>query len=368
MNITVAKKDLLPALARVQGVTKNKSPQAILQCAMLSSTDKGLRVSGTDLLISTSSEVEAITKTRGAIGINARTLLDRVKSLPDGPITIETNDKQAVIKSSGARKHTVPFLSGDDFPSVPMTPGDAVTQSIPAAMLAGALTRIVHAISLDEGRTHLHAAQLQWEGDTLRIDATDGHRLAKLTVAMPGRSNSLPSMLLSRNTVEEARRMLGDAGTKDCVLAVDNETVFLEVAGITLSAKLVNAQFPPTDQVIPKNCAHYISVPRAAMIESLRAIGQSSDAVKGDVTLSFRNGKVRISSESATGGASEDELDVECSATFRFAVRASYLVDSLESVDTEMVEFGAGSELDPVVVRSPGASDGFLGVVMPMRI
>src|SRR5689334_20100503 len=95
MHVVVSKKELLRVLARCQGVADKKSTMPILGNVLLEAVDSGLRLAATDLYLAVSGRIDAVVQRKGSVALGARDLLERVKMMPEGEITIDVGDGAA---------------------------------------------------------------------------------------------------------------------------------------------------------------------------------------------------------------------------------------------------------------------------------
>jgi DNA polymerase-3 subunit beta len=101
-----------------------------------------------------------------------------------------------------------------------------------------------------------------------------------------------------------------DAGAK-LTLVQSGPNVFFTLGGFHFSVKLVDAQFPPYDQVIPETSSRAVRAPRAAVCDALRAVKLAASDRTGGVKLTLNQGKLRFESESPESGEGFDEVDVD---------------------------------------------------------
>ncbi len=378
MELSVAKKDLLRLLSRLQGVADRKNPQPVLSNVLFSPDGaNGLRISATDLYLSMSGRIPAEVTRNGNVAIPAKEIFERVKLMPDGPVLISSNESASTtVKASGsARRFTLRSLPGTDFPPLPTPAEGAPTLALDVAVLRELIEKTHFSISTDETRAHLNSALFEWDGDIVRMVSTDGHRLSKVELKVTGRQASA-TMLIPLKAISELRRLCDDAGGESAKdgekpqlqITQSGSSAFFSAPNMVFSVKLVEAQFPPYAQVIPKTNDKTIRVPRAAFADALKAVSIASSERTGGVRLEIDSGVMRITSESAETGNAFDEIPVEYTGSMvRIGVNSKYFLDILSALDEEEVLLLLSGELDPCVLRPVGPRE-FLAVVMPMRI
>ena len=381
MELTLAKKDLVKLLSRMQGVAERKSTMPILANVLLAvEGPNALRVAATDLYLSIAAKMSAEISKGGSVAVSAKDLLERVKMMPEGPIFMATQDNAAMtLKAQGtARRYTLRGMPGDDFPPIPLPAEGAPTLALDVAVLAKLIAKTHYSISTDETRAHLNSALFEWDGDLVRMVTTDGHRLSKMEVRVTGRQASA-TMLIPLKAIQELRRLCDeaaadtgkdakDASKAEIQITQSGSSAFFQTGGTTFSVKLVDAQFPPYSQVIPQSSDKKVHVPRGAFSDALRAVSIAASERTGGVKLALTKGKMRISSESPDTGDGSDEVPIDYAGeSITIGFNARYFLDVLGGLEGDEVILGLSGELDPAVIR-PASDEQFLAVIMPMRI
>lgn len=376
MDLVIPKKDLLRLVARCQGVADKKSAMPALANVLLAAEGNTLRVAATDLYLSVSGQTHAEIATSGSVAVPAKDLLERVKAMPDGPVQIiATEGAQTTLKAVGSpRRYTLHGIPGGEFPQLPKPAPDAPSLSLPAELLSLLIARTHFSISTDETRPHVNSGLFEWVGDRVRLVSTDGHRLSKMEATVAG-SSATATMLIPLKAIVELRRLADEAkGEKDGPLVTITQSgpnAFFTIAGMSFSVKLVDAQFPPYQQVIPQLSDRSVRAPRTPFSEALRAVSLAASDRTGGVKLSVAPGTLRITSESPESGNGFDELSVDYNGPeVTIGFNAKYFLDVLAAIDEEEIVLGISGELDPAVLRpATEASDqSYVAVIMPMRI
>jgi DNA polymerase-3 subunit beta len=379
MHVVVAKKDLLRVLARCQGVADKKSTMPVLGNVLLevSGTDQ-VRLAATDLYLAVSGKIPAKVESGGAIAIGARDLFERVKMMPEGQISIVTSGGAATtIRAVGAsRRFTLHGIPGEEFPSLPQPDETIAPLTIPISTVSALIAGTYFSISTDETRLHLNSALFEWDGDRVRMVTTDGHRLSKMDALLPGKHASatmlipLKGVLELKRLCDEASEDKSDASSGDIRISQSGPNAFFQLAGFQFSVKLVDAQFPPYQQVIPDHSEQKVRAPRAAVADALRAVSVAASDRTGGIKLTLAGGKMRFESENPDSGEGFDEVNVDYNGPeLTVGFNARYFLDVLSAVDAEEIELSVSGELDPAVVRpATETTTSYLSVIMPMRI
>ena len=255
MEVTLPKKDLLRLFGRTQGVADKKSTMPILSNALVVARDGRLRAAATDLFMAVTSSLPVVAQRDGTIALPAKDLVERLKAMPEGPVSLSvTEGSTVIIRAVGAkREFRLRGMPGDDFPTLPQPDASAAELNVPATVLADLIARTSFSISPDETRPHLNSALLEWEGTVARMVTTDGHRLSKYEVDVPG-ADAKFALLIPGKGIAELRRLCDElraekASEATIRLLRGGPNVFFSFSrpgeDSTLAIKLVDAQFPP---------------------------------------------------------------------------------------------------------------------------
>ena len=174
-------------------------------------------------------------------------------------------------------------------------------------------------------------------------------------------------MLIPRKGVIELRRAI-ETREAPAAIGIHDGNFVLKADDVGISVKLIDGQFPPYDQVIPKDNERAVVVSRLGLLDALKRVAlMSSDKTFG-VRLGLEKGKIRVESDNPDLGAAKEEIDVSYKGTaVQIGFNARYFIDLLTEIETPEVRVELSGELDPAVVRPADGAD-YVCVVMPMRL
>lgn len=381
MELTITKHSLSAALSRTSGIADRKSSMQVLSNVLIDATEEqdSVRIAATDLNSSAFGFFPAIIKEPGIVTVSAKTLYDVVKSMPEGSIVIRTEGDQVHLVS-GRASFKLLGLPADDFPRLPEAT-EAEFFEIDTAYLSKMIEQTSFSISTDETRSHINGALFQGDGKNLRMVTTDGHRLSKVEFRIEEAGFYNFSMVIPNKGIFEIRKLVED-GLGVVSLAVHDGSVFLKrqieiekeqegadaiTAEFTLVSKLIEAEFPPYDQVIPTSNERVVVVPRQPFMEALKRVSVvSTDRTLG-VKLQISEGSLVIETNNPSVGEGSEQVDVAYEGEdLVIGFNARYFIDAVSVLGDEEVRLELSGSLDPAIVKD--TEDTFIGVIMPMRI
>ena len=376
MELKIGVAELAKALGRSQGIVEKKSTMPILSHVLLEAK-KGteLVVSATDLDLAVSSEHACEVLKEGAVAVSARHLYEIVRALPEQTVTLRKAQNNYLEIRSGPSEFRIVGLPAEDFPALPKFDKVPFADVDPAVLLE-MIERTSFAVSTDETRYNLNGVYFEPTGETLRLVATDGHRLSlverDLGVGFAGLKRGV---ILPKKGLQELRKLLAEAAESgeekpDAKLGfVENSAIFRR-PGVVLVMRLIEGLFPDYKQVIPKAGEKQVRVSRTGFLDTLRRISLLSSDKAHAVKLDLSKGVLRVLSQNPDLGDAKEEVPVDYAGEpLKIGFNARYLMDVLGVAKSKDVVLELADDLSPGVLKGGDEADkGFTAVVMPMRI
>ena len=250
MKATIERATLLKSLSHVQSVVERRNTIPILSNVLIEARDDGsLRLMATDLDLQVDESVAAQVEQAGATTVPAHTFFEIVRKLPEGSqveLTAADGKMQVV---AGRSRFNLSTLPRDDFPVI--AEGELPTRfELPAATLRQIIDKTRFAISSEETRYYLMGIFLHVADDKLKAAATDGHRLARITLPRPDGAEGMPDIIIPKKCVGELRKLLDEMeGTAEVSLSPTK--VRFGLGSAVLTSKLIDGTFPDYNRVIP---------------------------------------------------------------------------------------------------------------------
>src|SRR4030095_2491345 len=179
MRFTISREKLQEGLSAVAPSIPGKTTLPVLANILLETTERGVRLSGTDLDIAVSTEVSADVETEGAITIPAKKLSEIARELPPAPVKVGAVGEQRVTLECGRSKFKLLGLPRDEFPSFPAVKFNE-SWRIRSGDLQQLISHTSFAVSAEESRPILNGVLWELRTDRMRMVATNGHRLTRM--------------------------------------------------------------------------------------------------------------------------------------------------------------------------------------------
>jgi DNA polymerase-3 subunit beta len=365
MEFRIAKNEFLRGLRLAQGIADRKSTMPMLANVLLRTQGKNqLLVAATDLNVSLTAELKSTNTGEGGLTLGAKNLYELIANAPGDEVTLKKTDNHWAEIKSGKVTYRIVGMPDRDFPKVP-DHREAQYSTVESAVLREMVERTLFSVCNDETRFHLNGVFFESDGTKCRMVSTDGHRLSKVERTISNGPKLTAGIIIPKKGLLEMRRVL-DSGPQ-CKIAIKTPHLFLVQEDIAIAVKLIDAQFPPYEQVIPKDHKRVITVDRSRFIDALRRAQLMSSETRG-VKVSATKEGVTITSDNPDLGEVREELEAEYNGEqIAIGFNPKYVVELLTQMSCDQITISLGGELDPGLIR-PLTGDDYLGVVMPMRI
>ncbi len=371
MKATIERANLLKSLGHVQSVVERRNTIPILSNVLIeASADGTIRLMATDLDLQVNEALAAVSvETPGATTVSAHTLFDIVRKLPEGTqVSLTAADGKMQVVAARSR-YSLNTLPRDDFPII--AEGDLPTRfELPAAALRQIIDKTRFAISTEETRYYLNGIFFHVSDDgqpVLKAAATDGHRLARVTIPRPEGAEGMPDIIVPRKCVAELRKLLDEVeGTVEVTLSATKIRFGLGTA--VLTSKLIDGTFPDYSRVIPTGNDKILRIdPKSFMAGVDRVSTIASDKTRA-VKMALEPDRITLSVTSPENGTAAEEVPGEYSAdAFEIGFNARYLMDILGQIEGNSIEVHLADAAAPTLLRESDSSDA-LYVLMPMRV
>ncbi|MDD5056904.1 MAG: DNA polymerase III subunit beta [Sideroxydans sp.] len=362
----IDKNELLKPLQAVVGIVERKQPLPILSNVYIKKTKDGIKFISTDLEI----QIEALLKTEmdgeeKSITISAKKLQEILRAIPDNSFVSLDDQQNRLLVKANKSKFSLQTLPAQDFPMLAEQLIEATKLEIEQRILRRLLSSVQYAMAQQDIRYYLNGVLLVIDGTSIKLIATDGHRLAYISEEL-FESHSKKEIILSRKTVNELLKLLSDTEEK-VYLELAEKQVRISFADVVLTSKVIDGKFPDYNRVIPTHTNH-LTLDRITILQALqRASILSNEKFRGvRLLLTEKNLRI-ISSNSEQEEAQEDIENDYQGVPLDIGFNVNYLLDGINNINSQNITLSFGDQNSSLLVTIPEKFD-YKYVVMPMRI
>lgn len=326
--------------------------EGLADCVALTATDTELSIrAGT-----------AATVGQGGVGVvPARTLLELVKRLPEGPLALDAYDSSTLRLISGEGEYRLTAFSAEDFPEIP-TPILSATLRVDRAPFVEAFARVGPVAARDASRPVFTGILVAIADGALTMVATDAHRLAVIRCSISASLDLAPTLIPARALLELAR--LG-AKAEYLDLIVGENVIVFEVGNYRITARRLNGQFQKWEPLVEAEFAHEAVIDRSALLAAVERVGVFVQRGR-PVVLEFDEAHVVVRVTSGEIGQATERVPLEKPGPrTTVAFNPGYLIDGLQLLAAPQIHMRMNDPLRPVVLCDSNGDYTYL--VAPVR-
>lgn len=370
MKFAISRDVLIKPLNLVAGVVERRQTLPILANVQLVLDGNQLSLTGTDLeveLVGRVPVIESADNIGGEITVPAKKLVDICKALPEGAELKFQLDEQKLVIRSGRSRFQLSTLSASDFPAVEQGSGSQ-RFTLKQGDLKRLIERTSFAMAQQDVRYYLNGMLFELQAGSLRVVATDGHRLAMATfrsdaIAVEGQSQ----VILPRKGVIELSRLLMNEDD-NAEVVVGNNHIQVVTEDFTFTSKLIDGKFPDYQRVLPRTSTKTVLGSRSGLKEAFARTAILSNEKYRGIRLTLSSGNIQIIANNPEQEEAEEAVAVDYEGEgLEIGFNVSYLLDVLSALHGETVKFSLSDANSSALIEESEQSD-CQYVVMPMRL
>jgi DNA polymerase III subunit beta len=369
MKVICNRGALLEALTVTGNVVASRTPKPVLQCVKLSTGEDKLTLGATDLEVAIRySDAQVQIEQAGETLVPADKFRDIVRESVDDTLSIELAGEQVHIK--GQDSHFKIFTqSVSEFPPVPDFEGSADFE-VAGGHLKQLIGQTLFAAARESTRYAFNGVLTVAKGKKISLVSTDGRRLAMakgdLTASHSGalEKEGLQAIIPTK-ALQLVDKLIDDPEEAVAFQMRENRVIF-HTSHATLTSNLVEGQFPPYEDVIPKDTDKKMTAATADFLSAIRRAALLTTEESKGVRMQFSKKGLTLTSRSPEAG--EATVNFACKyegSDVEIGFNPTFLVEALRVVDSDEITLEMTASNRPGLLKG-GAN--FLYVIMPVNL
>ena len=369
MRFTITREKLQEALNAVAASVPSKTTLPVLANILVETTDRGIRLSGTDLDIAVSTEVPADVEASGATTIPAKKLAEIARELPPSPVRITTSGEQRATLECGRSKFKLLGLPRDEFPTFPSVKFSE-SWRVKSGDLHKLIGHTIFAVSTEESRPILNGVLWELRPGYMRMVATNGHRLARMEVPSGATADAgATDLIVPPKALDQIRRLF--PAEEELEIGRGENHIGFRSPFTAVYTRLIEGPYPSYDQVIPKDNDKYAICDKQSLVSALKRMSVVASDQTHRIKMAFNAGMVKFSVQTPDLGEAQDELPVRYTGDpLDIGFNASYLLEILRYMPSDEVKMTFRAPERAATIEPEGWDDPskYLCLVMPLRL
>ncbi len=353
MKFAINKATLENMLSSLQPFLEKKDNSQITAHILFDASEDQLTLKACDLEMGLSIICrDLVLESPGRFTCHGKKVLDIIRILKEGQVSLENDGEQVIIKQSRA-KYKLPSFDAETYPNFPENES-LPRVNIDSQKLISGFKKISPAIAVNNPKYELNGALIDVRGSVINVVATDTKRLALFKIDQNADKNL--SIILPKKAISEIQKVFA----ADLHLYYDETNLIITGSDYYFYTKVISGKFPDYERIIPREITHRFTLDTAKMIDAIRQVSILSPEIR----ITFESGQITF--ETLQQDSEEAKTGFETEATieepFSVAVNSRFLLDFLSQCGSESFEMGFNEPSTPFQLGS-GA---FSTIVMPI--
>jgi len=371
MEIKIDRDELFGNVSRVQSIIEKKSNMPILSTVLLTAAGEEVTLSATDLELGFRQTIGADVISEGSVTISGRKLFEILKESNQGVFHIKEKENNWVFISDNIARFNLACLPADEYPSFVEPEGVAMVE-FDGNIISEMINKTIYSVTMEEAGFKLsgvYTEKVSYGGKNfLRMVSTDGHRLSMIDKSVPSLDSLdlAKGVMIPKKGMSELNKLASEGG--QIQIGFKEKNCVVKKGGALLVMRLLEAKFPDYQAVIPKEERVSIEVKRISLLEAMRKMLILSNERYRAVKIALENDTMELVSTNPDLGEARENIEVVYQGErLETGFNPRYFVDALQAMESEVVSLGFIDNSKPCILRGE-ADDGFLGLIMPMRV
>lgn len=372
MKVICNRGALLDALIVASNVVQTRMTKPVLQCVKLTAENDKLTVAATDLEVAIRySDNQVQIEQEGEVLVPADKLRDIVRESVDDTVAIEVSTEKesgsTIANIRGQDSHFEIFTQkASEFPPVPDFEGEAAFE-----VNGGSLKRLIgqslFAAAKETQRYAINGVLMVAKAKRLSLISTDGRRLAMAKGDL--NNDKLPKdgvkAIIPAKAMQMIEKLIDDPEEAIAFQVRENQ-IILHTSSATLTSNLVEGQFPPYEDVIPKDTDKKMIAATADFLSAIRRVALFTTEESKGVRMAFSKKGVVLTSRSPDSGTATVNFPAKFEGSdVEIGFNPQFLTDALRVVDSDEISLELTAPNRPGLLKG-GAE--FLYVIMPVNL
>ncbi len=366
MKFSCEKALLLSACNTASRAAASKSPIPALEGLLLSAEDR-LYVKGYDLKKAIVTAVEADIAQRGTVVVGARLFGEMMRRMPDGIVSIESDEKNNLSVRCGKSSFNILGMSSEEYPELPSFDAQS-SVTLPQNILKDMINRTLFAVSTDEVRPVYTGTLFEIEGEELTLVSVDGYRLAIRREKLEKARMDSCSFVVPGSALSDVEKICAD--TEDSVsIAVGQKHISFTIGDATVISRRLEGEFLNYRRSIPDTFRSELKVDRNELMSVIDRVSLIvSEKNTSPVRMTLGDGVIDCLCVTPIGRA-EDVCTCEGSGgELVIGFNDRYMKDALKAAPADELLLCVNTASSPCILKAADGGTGFTFMVLPVRL
>lgn len=364
MKLVFKKSNLLNGLQIVSKAVPTHTTMPILQCILIEAKNHQITLTANDMDLGIETNIEGEILEEGMIALEAKKFLEIIRKMPDGDISIDTDDKLNTFISCGKAHFNIVGMNGDEFSYLPEVEknNDIVISQF---TLKEVIRQTIFSISENESNKIMGGELFEINDDRLKIVSLDGHRISIRNTDL--RNSYEPvKVIVPGKTLNEINKILSGDADKDVTISFSENHIIFEFDNTIVVSRLIEGQYFNVDQMISLDYETKVTINKREFLDCIdRATILVKEGEKKPIIVDIKDGSLELRINSTLGSMNETLDITKEGQDLMIGFNPKFLIDALKAIDEENVDIYMVNSKAPCIIRDDENS--YLYLILPVN-
>ena len=370
---------ITPAMTAVSGKNTIPSLEGILFEAQ--EGNKEVKISSYDMKKGVVSSVCAERTVRGGkYIIPAQRLMQILRLMPNGFVTIEVESGEKTTISSTSGHFSLKSFKGEEFPILPDMPVEGSDRflKIESSLLKRAIGKVLHSIAENDAKAFLCGAYFRIDKGGIELVSCNNFMLSRCNERCEIENTGLEgddyfSFIVPGHALQELIKILSDDKEKVTVGITGKHALF-QYKSIMFFTRLIEESYMDYRRIIPTGLPIDIKVDRDLFMEGIERVNliaeEKDEGNKSYLKISVEGSLMQLSATSSSGNAFEEIACDHAGEDLQIGFNGKFLYSCVRVIESKEIRIMMKSATQSITIEPTENKEGeeLFYLVLPRRM
>ena len=373
MKFIISSEVLLKTIQPIIGIIVNNPALPIIENILIELKDNTLSAKATDLETTIINTTTVESESDAAIAVNAKLLLETLRTFPEQPLTFKTNTENNTLEiTSEQGNYTLSYINSDEFPNTPEI-SEAKSITINQNTLENGVKNTLFATGNDDLRPVMSGVYVEINMNSILFVATDAHKLVKYENCIESENENSASFIIPKKPLNLIKNTINN--TSDNIqIDYNNTNVIFSFNNMQIYCRLIDGNYPNYSAVIPKENPNHLNVDRISFLNALKRVCIFSNQTTYQIKFTINGNEINLSGEDVDF-ANKGQERIKCEydgQDIEIGFNGKFLIEILNTLDSEKINMLFSSPSKAAIIKPDNddekESEKILMLVMPVML
>ena len=372
MKLRISKKSLLEAIELVSRFVSRNSTLPILENMYISGNIDTVILKATDMNKYIQVSMWANIENEWALTVNARSLLDIIRTIDEEEILLEWKEDGSVLTvSTKSDKFDFVWISANEYIAIPDLNKEWSTQ-IDAQILSKGIEKVEYSISEKSFTTVITWILFKQQDKKIHFVGTDSFRLAEYTIAVDTKDKF--ELIVPKDAANEIRKVADFFVAKEWTtvdIEYEKNLIWvkfeLENMNIYIKSNLIQWTYPDYEKIIMSVHNSKLILDKTSFEKSVKKVTTFSKDINYFIKLMPDEDKLKITSGLTDIGEGSTIMDVILDwDIISLGVNGKHITDFIKNIEGEEIIMNIFDSEKPILLQDK-SDDNYKYVIRPLK-